>query len=223
MEVHHHDVGLGGLADGRPRRSSPRRSGQRAAPGHSRAPTLTAAQAAADGSTSSSARSPVVVVVAAHRRQASELLGAGPARPRRRGRAAALAAGGELGEALQAEVVGPALQDGPVERRVEVLGEEGQVLAGQLVLERLGGGGHDRLAPGEDGGHQVGQRLARAGARLDDEVASRCGWPRATASAISTWPGRASPAGRAAVTRARASGIWVGRADMTATQPTGGA
>ena len=48
--------------------------------------------------------------------------------------------------------------------------EEGEVLAGQLVLQGLGGGGHDRAAPGEDGRHQVGERLAGAGARLHRDV-----------------------------------------------------
>ena len=52
----------------------------------------------------------------------------------------------------------------------EVLGEEGQVLAGQLVLQGLGGGGHHRAPAREDRRHQVGERLACAGAGLHGHV-----------------------------------------------------
>jgi hypothetical protein len=52
-----------------------------------------------------------------------------------------------------------------------VLGQKGQVLGGQLVLEGLGGGGHHHPAARPDGGEQVGERLARPRARLDHQVA----------------------------------------------------
>ena len=46
---------------------------------------------------------------------------------------------------LQADVVAAALQHRPVDVEAEVLGEEGQVLGGELVLQRLGGGGDDTV------------------------------------------------------------------------------
>ena len=48
--------------------------------------------------------------------------------------------------------------------------QEREVLAGQLVLQGLGGRGDDRLLAGEHGGHEVGERLARARAGLHREV-----------------------------------------------------
>ena len=78
-------------------------------------------------------------------------------------------AGRGLVHPLAAQVVGPSLEHGEGEGAIDVLGEEGQVLAGQLILQRLGGGGHHHLGPADHGRHQVGQRLARARAGLDDE------------------------------------------------------
>jgi len=77
-----------------------------------------------------------------------------------------------LPQPLQAHVVAAALQHGPVERHRQRRLEEGKVLAGQLVLQRLGGGGHDHPRPGRHGRHEVGQGLARAGTGLHDEVAA---------------------------------------------------
>ena len=51
-----------------------------------------------------------------------------------------------------------------------MLGDEGEVLAGQLVLERLGRGGHHHPALGQQRGHQVGEALAGAGAGLHHQV-----------------------------------------------------
>ena len=48
--------------------------------------------------------------------------------------------------------------------------EEWDVLEEELLLEVLGAGGDDDAAARQDGGHQVGQRLAGAGAGLGDEV-----------------------------------------------------
>ncbi len=150
-------------------------SGQRVAPGHSSLVTLTEAQARSLGFQSSSARSPVDVV-AAHvdsrstslrddRRQVLQLQLAGARVPC-------------LPHPLEAEVVAPALQDGPAELHAEVLGDERQVVGGQLVLQGLGRRGDDRGAAREDGRDQVGQRLAGAGPRLDDEVVSLVDRPR---------------------------------------------
>ena len=71
-----------------------------------------------------------------------------------------------LGRRLPAEVVAATLEDGPGQPRPQPgRGQGGQVLARQLVLQGLGGGGDDDLArlPGgaEQGPHQVGPRLAR--------------------------------------------------------------
>ena len=78
----------------------------------------------------------------------------------------------DLGRLLEAEVVGSALEHGEREGLAEVLGKEGQVLGGELVLQGLGDGRHDRRAPREDGGHQVREALSNAGARLHDELTS---------------------------------------------------
>ena len=51
-----------------------------------------------------------------------------------------------------------------------MLGEEGKVVVGQLVLEGLGGGGDDGAPTGEEGRHEVGERLAGARTGLDGEV-----------------------------------------------------
>ncbi len=79
--------------------------------------------------------------------------------------------GGELAQALQAHVVAAPLEHGPVEVDGQGLGEEREVLAGELVLQRLGGGGDDDAPAGCDRRNEVGERLARAGAGLHDEVA----------------------------------------------------
>ena len=53
----------------------------------------------------------------------------------------------------------------------EVLLEERDVLEEKLLLEGFGPGGDDDALAGEQGRHQVGERLAGTGARLDDQVA----------------------------------------------------
>ena len=76
----------------------------------------------------------------------------------------------DLGRPLAAEVVAPALQHGEGEGPVARRGHGREVLLAQLVLEGLGGRGHDDLATREHGRHHVGQRLAGAGAGLDHQV-----------------------------------------------------
>ena len=49
--------------------------------------------------------------------------------------------------------------------------QERDVLEEELFLEVLGAGGDDDALAGEDGGDQIGERLAGAGAGFDDEVA----------------------------------------------------
>jgi hypothetical protein len=77
----------------------------------------------------------------------------------------------QLGQALDAQVVGPALEDRPVEGAVEVLFEEWQVLACELVLQRPCGGRDDDVAAREDRRDEVAQRLAGARAGAHDQVA----------------------------------------------------
>ena len=75
-----------------------------------------------------------------------------------------------LAEALQADVVAPALQHREVEVDTEVLGEEREVLHRQLILECLGGGGHHHGGTRLDGRNEVRQGLAGPGAGLDHQV-----------------------------------------------------
>ena len=74
-----------------------------------------------------------------------------------------------------------------------------QVLARDLILQRLGRGADDDLASRQDGGHQVRQRLAGARARLDQQAlvlgqrAARCAPPSPVARAGARSPGRPPP------------------------------
>ena len=83
----------------------------------------------------------------------------------------------QLGETLTAHVVRAALQHRPTERHrtlgVDVRGEKRQVLARQLVLERLGGRGHHHLLARHHGRHEIGERLASTGSGLHEKVAPR--------------------------------------------------
>ena len=76
-----------------------------------------------------------------------------------------------LGRPLATEVIGTALQHGEGEggRAAERVGQEGQVVRGQLVLERLCGSGHDTRRR-EDRREDEG--LARARPGLENEVAA---------------------------------------------------
>ena len=73
-----------------------------------------------------------------------------------------------------AEVVAPPLHQRERERDGQQLGEQGQVLADELVLQRDVGGDDQHLPPGasrvEDGGHEVGEALPGAGGALDEQV-----------------------------------------------------
>ena len=71
---------------------------------------------------------------------------------------------GQVGELLAADVVRPALQHAELERHAQRLGKQGKILVHELVLEGLGGGGHDSLLPARCQRRQVGHRLAGAGA-----------------------------------------------------------
>ena len=74
-------------------------------------------------------------------------------------------------ELVAAEIVGAALHvaDAQVaEKRFE----KGNVAEVELVLERLGAGGDDDALAGAQGGQQIGEGFAGAGAGFDDEVAA---------------------------------------------------
>ena len=78
-------------------------------------------------------------------------------------------------ELLLAKVVGAALHDGNAQRAEQRL-EERDVLERELLLQILGAGGDDDALAGfareAQGGQQVGQGLARAGAGFHDKVAA---------------------------------------------------
>ena len=81
----------------------------------------------------------------------------------------------QLLEPAQAEVVRTPLDERGLERRADHAGDGGQVLGEDLLLQILRVGADDdrdlvRKGP-QHGGDEVGDRLADAGARFDDEVA----------------------------------------------------
>ena len=80
-----------------------------------------------------------------------------------------------LGHPLAADVVAPSLEHGEVERRrqPEAGVHLGEVLLGQLVLQRLGRRGDDDFLAAQRGGDEIGQGLSCPRAGLDDEVGPR--------------------------------------------------
>ena len=82
----------------------------------------------------------------------------------------AFIAAAHLAEALQTHVVAAPLQHGPVEVHAEVLGQEREVLGGELVLQRLGGRCDHDTSIGFDRRDEVGERLAGAGAGLHHQM-----------------------------------------------------
>src|SRR5690606_22552244 len=84
-----------------------------------------------------------------------------------------LVGGGGL-QAGQAQVVVPALEEGeggaPPEQRLDGVDQPRQVVVDQLRLQREGGGGDHHRSVHTQRGDQVRQRLAGAGARLDQQV-----------------------------------------------------
>ena len=109
------------------------------------------------------------------------LLGPGPQREHlaahRAGRhldQRALVVGDALADAVQAGVVGAALEDGvrrlAVQHVVGGLEQGGDVALDELVLEREGRGRDDHAPVVEQRRDEVGQRLAGAGAGLDQQV-----------------------------------------------------
>ena len=70
----------------------------------------------------------------------------------------------QIGQLLEAEIVRPSLEHRELQRLAQCSGELGQVLLHKLILESLGGGGHDRLLAAHRQRRKVGHRLAGAGA-----------------------------------------------------------
>ncbi|CAM5391554.1 hypothetical protein SVIOM74S_09604 [Streptomyces violarus] len=77
-------------------------------------------------------------------------------------------------QAVQARVVRPALEHrelrAAAQQGVQRLDRSRQVALHQLALERQGGGRDDHTLPVRERGHQIAQRLAGAGAGLDQQV-----------------------------------------------------
>ena len=67
---------------------------------------------------------------------------------------------------MVADVIGAALQQRHGHRHFQRIAHRRNVAAEQLVLQRLGAGGDDHLAAGEQGRHQISKGLARARTRL---------------------------------------------------------
>ena len=75
-------------------------------------------------------------------------------------------------EAMQAEVIAAPLHVGGGERDAERLLQDRQVLEEDLLLEVLGAGRDQHALAAEDRGHEVGERLAGAGAGLGEQDAA---------------------------------------------------
>ena len=71
---------------------------------------------------------------------------------------------------MMADVVGAPLEQGDVDGNMQQSLHHGQVAVKQLVLQGARAGRHDHLAAGQQGGHQIGERLAGAGTGLDDQA-----------------------------------------------------
>ena len=75
-------------------------------------------------------------------------------------------------EPVQAEVVAAPLHIGGGEGHVERLTEHREVLEVDLFLKVLRAGRHEDALAAEDGGHQIRERLAGAGAGFDEQNAA---------------------------------------------------
>ena len=166
------DVGLGG-ALAHPRDEAVVVAAGTRCRGSSRLVAATSLQnGRSSGRSSSSARSPVSV----SRRQSSidRQDRSSSIEPRTRQVTLAVGAGAvaERLEAVQAQVVAAPLHAGRRERDVERLAQDRDVLEVDLFLEVLGAGRDQHPLAAEDGGHEVGERLAGAGARLGQQDAA---------------------------------------------------
>src|SRR3972149_6361930 len=78
---------------------------------------------------------------------------------------------GKLIVSAQTDVVGSSLHERSLKRHAQRLSQERKILVEELFLKVLGSGGNDHPLSGQDGGDEVGQRLAGAGSRLDQQLA----------------------------------------------------
>ena len=108
-------------------------------------------------------------------RQVARLGGRGPSRhAREHPRRAALTElerallSGQL-QAVPAQIVDASLEQRHLHRQPQGSGEQRQIAAEQLVLQRARAGGDDHAARRQQRRHEVGEGLAGAGPRLDDE------------------------------------------------------
>jgi hypothetical protein len=77
----------------------------------------------------------------------------------------------DLVKAMQAQVVCPALEQSRRHRSPDGTADQRQVAVIELVLQRLGAGTDDGLAPAHERRQQVGEGLAGSSSGLDDELA----------------------------------------------------
>ena len=82
---------------------------------------------------------------------------------------AEMAFAARLFEAMQAKVIGAALEQGRGQGRAEHAAHTRQIAMEQLVLQRLGAGGDDHALARDHCRHQVGKGLAGAGAGLGNQ------------------------------------------------------
>ena len=98
--------------------------------------------------------------------------GAGPAfdaRQRAVARAREALLPAELLQPVGAQIVRAPLEQRDARRHADGAGDQRQVLVEQLVLQRARAGGDEHAPAGEQRGHEIGEGLAGAGARLDHE------------------------------------------------------
>ena len=75
-------------------------------------------------------------------------------------------------EMMVADVVRAALEQRERDRNLQRVAHERQVALEELVLQRLGAGGHDHLAAVQERRHEIREGLAGAGAGLGDQCAA---------------------------------------------------
>ena len=101
---------------------------------------------------------------------------------------------GEVVELLAAQIIAAALHVADAQL-AQVLPQEGNVLEEELLLQGLGAGGDDDALAGANDRQQVRQRLAGAGAGLDDQVAALLSAPARRPRPSASCPRRNSYAG----------------------------
>jgi hypothetical protein len=72
-------------------------------------------------------------------------------------------------QTMTAQIIGAPLQQGSPNRHAQCRAHQGQIAMKQLVLKIARPGRDQHLAPGQDGGHEIGECLAGSGSRLADQ------------------------------------------------------